>query len=227
MLPVVVRTLLRPLTIEPRQVLPRRSLDPRSLRQTGEKLLVALAGVSADDATQRGVGLQRRGVNTQRPAPQQSFFGQHLQHPDEHLLVGLEVDQPPVARDRRVVRRRVGQGVTQKLPHADRVRHSPGNAALRVDAFKVAHQQHSEVDSRRQGRAANRLGVELLTHTLDKPIEATPTQDLVQPAVEGMARAFGQTRRFHPERSLPLFLLAHRHVWSPQELPPILPAIDL
>jgi hypothetical protein len=42
--------------------------------------------------------------------------GDELQHPVEDLLVRLDVDQPPRARDRRVVGRRVAGAVAEEFP---------------------------------------------------------------------------------------------------------------
>ena len=42
----------------------------------------------------------------------------------------------------------------QEVPQAEAVRAPPGDAALAVDAFEVAHQQHPKIDARRDRRLA-------------------------------------------------------------------------
>ena len=71
MRPVVVRALLLPLPVEPRQILARRRLDARGLRQRRQKILIAFARVPPDDAAQGRVRFQRRGVHADRRALQQ------------------------------------------------------------------------------------------------------------------------------------------------------------
>ena len=72
MRPVVVRALLLPLPIEPRQVLARRRLDARGLRELRQKLLIALARVAPHDAAQRRVRFQRGRVDADRLALHQA-----------------------------------------------------------------------------------------------------------------------------------------------------------
>ena len=63
MLPVLVGRLVRPLLVEPGQLLLRRRFNPFGPGQPFQVLAVALARVPAHDAAHRGVGLQRRGVD--------------------------------------------------------------------------------------------------------------------------------------------------------------------
>src|ERR1017187_7986428 len=62
MLRLLIRSLVRSLPIQPRQLLARRGLDPRLLRQPLQKLLVAFSRVPPHDRPQRGVRFQRGGV---------------------------------------------------------------------------------------------------------------------------------------------------------------------
>jgi len=52
----------------------------------------------------RRVRLQRRCINANPLPPQQPTIRQQLQHPAEHLLMRLHIDQPPRARNRRMIR---------------------------------------------------------------------------------------------------------------------------
>ena len=51
--------------------------------------------VPAHDAPQRGIGFQRRRIDAERPPLDQRGIGQPLQHPREHGLMRLHVDQAP------------------------------------------------------------------------------------------------------------------------------------
>jgi hypothetical protein len=83
--------LVLPLLVDERQVRARRRLDARGLRQFRQEVLVTLARVAPDDAAQRRVGLQRRRVDADRFAADQSGIRQSLQYPGEDRLVRLEI----------------------------------------------------------------------------------------------------------------------------------------
>jgi hypothetical protein len=85
--PIVVRALLLPFPIDPRQVGAGWRLDARRLRELRQEILIALPGVAPHDAAQRRVGLQRRRVNADGLALHQSRIGESLQHPGEDRFV--------------------------------------------------------------------------------------------------------------------------------------------
>ena len=114
--PLPVRSLLLSLPVQPRQLLPRRRLDSRFLRQPRQKLRVALPALPPHNAPQRRIRFQRRRIDPQRLPRQQSLSRDHPQHPGEHVPVCFHVDQPPRPRDRRVIRRRLLQSDPQKPP---------------------------------------------------------------------------------------------------------------
>src|SRR5215831_9336376 len=70
-LPFFVRHPLLASSVQPRQLLPRRRLQPRGLRQTPQELLVALPRLPPHNRTHRRVGLQRRRIDANPLAPQQ------------------------------------------------------------------------------------------------------------------------------------------------------------
>jgi hypothetical protein len=148
MRPVVIRARLLPFPIDPRQIGARRRPDARGYGELRQKLLVALAAVSPDDAAQRCVGFKRRGVDADRLAFDQAGRTQALQHPGEDGAMGFEIDQPTRARNRRVVWRRVFQTDGQKVAQCERGCRAPRDAALRIDALEVADQQQAKIDSR-------------------------------------------------------------------------------
>src|SRR5690349_15690306 len=54
---------------------------------------------------------------------------------------------------------RVIQTYSKKVAQCEGIRRSPGDPALRINAFEVPDQQQAEIDARRQARTAHRLGV--------------------------------------------------------------------
>ena len=123
-LPVLIRSLLLPLAVQPRQLLSRRILDSRRLGQLFQILFVTLPVIPPHDALHGRVGFQRRGVDRHRLPAEQSFLRQNLQHPPEHRLVRLQPIQPSRPRNRGVVRRRLVQRIAQELPQRQGIRTS-------------------------------------------------------------------------------------------------------
>ena len=96
--PIVVRAFLRPLAIDPRQVLARGRLYTGRLGELRQTFLVSRARVASHDAAQGGVRLQCRRVNTSLVLDQ-SGVGELLQNPREDGFVGLQIDQTARARN--------------------------------------------------------------------------------------------------------------------------------
>jgi hypothetical protein len=94
---------------------------PLSAASRVRERVVTLARVAADDAAHRRVGLQRGGVDAHRLALQQTRFGQTLEHPGEHGVVRLQVDEASRSADRRVVGNVVGQRVAQEVTQSQRI----------------------------------------------------------------------------------------------------------
>ena len=214
--PVLVRPLLLPFPIEPRQLGPRGRSDARRFGEPSQPRLVRLARVPTHDAPHRGVGFERRRVDPNRVPLHQVGVRQPLQHPREHRLVRLDVDQPARARQGRMVRRRLVQRKVQELPDAQRIGRAPRDGPLRVQACKIAEQQQSEIAPRRQTRPPDAVGVARRALCLDEGVEAGVVQDAIQPRVEWMPGTFRQIRRGDPHTclSVTLPLLTHRHTWS-------------
>ena len=213
MLPVVVRALLLPLLVDLRQVFSGRRRNPRRLSQLRQELLVRVPRVAAHDAAQRRVGLQRRAVDSQRPAAHQSPLDQPLLDPREHGPVRLHINQPARPRDRRVVGHVLIQPHTQEPADGERVGCPPCDPALRIQAFEVADQQQPEVDPRRQARPSHRRRVERAARLLHERIEARVVQEDIQPLVERVRRRARQLGHRDPQAllSAPFASRAHRH----------------
>ena len=141
--PVLVRRLLvLPRPVEPSQIRPRRGLHTGRFRQPPNERFVGFSRVPPLDAPHRRVHFQRRRIDDtgQRVVPQaepdrlppnQTRCGQPLQNPRGNRLVGLYVDPPPRARQRRVIRRRLRQLQVQERPQTQRIGHPPRNPPLR------------------------------------------------------------------------------------------------
>ena len=122
-----------------------------------------------------------------------------LLHPGEHGAMRLDVNQSPGSGDRRVVRHILVHGDAQEAPNRQRVRRAPGDAPLRVNAFKVPHQQRAKVDARRETWPATGGGVEPLALPFDKRIETVGVQQGVHSTIERVGDRLGQVGRRDPE----------------------------
>src|ERR1019366_9206568 len=213
-LPLLVGRALLALAIQPRQVFTRRRRDARRLRQLAQKLLVTRARVPPHNRAHCCVRLQRRRINRDPLPLQQSAIGQHAQHPGEYFAMRVQIDQPPRARDRRVVRRILVQRDAHETPQCQRVCQTPSNAALRSDALEIPDQQSPKIDPRRQRRSPVLGRIELRAPLLDKLVEALRLQQLVQLLVKRMPRSRCQLRVRNPNLLLllPPLMRPHRHV---------------
>src|ERR1700704_1923761 len=71
-----------------------------------------------------------------------------------------------------MVRRRLVQSDLQKLPQAQRIRHTPSDTSFAVDPLEEADQHQTEVHARHQRRTAQLLVIELAAAALAELIEA-------------------------------------------------------
>ena len=102
----------------------------------------------------------------------------------------------------------------QKLPQRQAVGAPPGDPPLTVDPFEVPHQQHAEIDARRDRAlpASLDLLVERLAPLLDPAVEAGFGEQHVEGLVEGMPLRARELLRRDKQRLLPRFLPpSHRH----------------
>ena len=211
-LPLLVRSLLRPLPVQLRQIRPCRRFNTRLLGQPSQEVVVGFSVVPPHDRPHRRVRLQRRGIHADRLPVDQTGRLQHPQHPGEHFRVCFQIDQPPGPRHRRIVRHRPGQSCSQKLPQTQRVGASPGNPTFRIEAFEVAHQLHPEVHSRRHSGPAHHRCIELLAGVLDEPVEPVLFQNPVHPFIKNMAARPWQFLRRNPERILSTLSPSQCHI---------------
>ena len=112
-----------------------------------------------------------------------------------------------------MVWRRVFQPQAEKIAQRQRICRTPGDAALRIDAFEVSDQQQPEIDVWRQAGTPHGLGIKAGALRFNKVVEAVLAQQLIQPPVEGVARGSRQLCGRDPHRRLSIaFAFAHRHV---------------
>ncbi len=209
--PILVGGLLLPLPIQPCQIVARRRRDPRRLRESRQERVVALPGVAPHDAPHRRVRLERRRVNRHRLSLEQSRLHEALLHPREDRPVGVQIDQAPRPRDRRMVRRGLLQGHAQKRAERQRIRGAPGDTPFRVEAFEVADEQQAEVTSGRQAGPTHHRRVEARAPLLDEAIEVVRIKQGIQTRVERMAGRLRQIRCRDPQGGLLGLARAHRH----------------
>src|SRR5215471_2053525 len=209
--PFVVRSLLGTLAVQLRQILPRRRSDSRFLRQPPQKLFIAFVAVTPHNRTHGRVRLQRRGIDPYRVSLQQPFLGQPLQYPTKYCLMRLHIDQPPRARDRRVIRRHLIQPHAQKTPQGQRVCRPPSQSPLAVDSFEIADQQQAKIPSRRQRRSSHLFRIKRRTALLDEIIKATLFQHPVQSCIKRMCDCLWQFALCNPHPFLSLLFLSSSH----------------
>src|SRR5277367_1668527 len=220
-LPLLVRGALLALAVQPRQVFAGRRREAGSLRQSAQKLLVTLPRLAPHDRTHGRVGFQGRRIDGNPLTFEQPAISQYAQHPAEDFPMRVQIDQPPGARNRRVIRRVLVQTNAHKTPQCQRIRQPPGNAALRPYALEIPDQQRTEIDPRPQRRTPVPGRIELRAPALHKLIEALRLQQLVQLLVKRMPRRSGQLRVRDPQflLLLPLLLRSHRHAPILQTIP--------
>ena len=213
--PLLVRRLLLPLPVKPRQVLRRRCLNAGSLRQAGQERRVVFTRVTSNDTPHRRVGFQHRRIDAQRLPPDQARLRQLLQHPREDRLMSLDRKQAPRPRDRRMVGRRHRCRQMQKRPQAQRIGRAPRDGPLRAQPFEVPDKQQSEIAARRQTRPSHRR-VERRAQSFDERVEACRLENPVQSLIERMPCALRQIRRRYPYRLLRPVVACRAHCHAHQ-----------
>src|SRR5436309_2583100 len=212
MFPFFIGPLLRPFPIQLGQILLRRRLNPARFCQLREKLRVTFSRVPPNDGSHRRVGLQGRSVHANRLPIDQSVFRQYLQHPRKHSAMGLQIDQSPRSRDRRMIRCALRQRESQKALQAQRVGAAPGNPSFRVNAFEISDHQHPEIHSRRDARPTHRFAL-VKTNALlfGELIKLFVLQNFIHPIVEDVPARSWQLSRRDPQWLLPRSFFTHRH----------------
>src|SRR6266516_3679512 len=212
MFPFFIRPLLRPFPIQLGQILLRRRLNPARFCQLREKLRVTFSRVPPNDGSHRRVGLQGRSVHPNRLPIDQSVFRQYLQHPRKHSAMGLQIDQSPRSRYRRMIRCALRQRESQKALQAQRVGAAPGNPSFRVKAFEISDDQQGEIHTRSDARPTHRFAL-VKTNALlfGELIKLFVLQTFIHPIVEDVPARSWQLSRRDPQWLLPRSFFTHRH----------------
>src|ERR1700752_4365680 len=75
---------------------------------------------------------------------------------------------------------------SQKSPQTQRICRPPSDSSLGIDPFKIAHQQQTKIDSRRQRWPANVARVKLRALLLGKLIKLLFSQQFVHSCIKWM-----------------------------------------
>src|SRR6516164_11599194 len=112
-----------------------------------------------------------------------------------------------------MVRRSLVQPDPQKPPQRQRIRHSPSDPTLSLDAFAIPDPQRAEVNARPQRRPTQSHVIKPRTQSFHELVEPCPLQHLVQSLVKRMPRCSRQFCVCDPNLLLLPHTapLAHRH----------------
>ena len=197
-LPVGVRQpLALALAVEARQVLGRRRLNPALLRHPRQHRAIALAAVAPHDRAQRGVGLHCRAVDADPLALHKAALGHELQHPAEHRLVRLVRQTRARARQPGMVGNLLPVRQPQEIAERERIRATPGKAALAVDPLEGPDHVHAEIPPRRKRRRAHPRRVIRLAHPFNERVEPSFPKQVLQAIIERVSR---RARHLPPRR---------------------------
>src|SRR5216684_7835925 len=109
-----------------------------------------------------------------------------------------------------MVRRFLIQSDGQKLPQRERIGQTPRDATLAVEPFEETDHHEAEVQARRQGRPPQLGVIEAGATLLAEAVKTSLVENLVQAAIERMARSHRQLAVI-PQPFLPLPLLPSAH----------------
>ncbi len=123
----------------------------------------------------------------------------------KHLVKHLQRQTLADATQRRVIRHCLAGRKSKEFPQGQGIAAAPADAALRLDAFKIADQKHAEITARRDGVAAELFGVERSTQVFGMAVNVFLAQDFLQPLIKDMPLALGKLIIRKPHAAL-LFL---------------------
>ncbi len=135
-LPVIVGTLLRPLAIYARQILPGRCLNTRFLCQFRQVGLVTVSGIPPYNAAQSRVGFQSGRIHPEGLALHQVRLSEPAQDPGKDCAMRLHIHAPSRAGDRRMIRRILAPLESQEPAQAQRIGSTPGDSSLRIQSLE-------------------------------------------------------------------------------------------
>jgi hypothetical protein len=122
------------------------------------------------------------------------------------------------AAERRVIRRRLGQLIAQKVQDRERVRAARRNCPLAADTFEESNHQHLEVDNRiGADTPGTAIGVIRLADIPDLLVESGVRQHLVKALEEVVRARFDDVKCRKPEGRLGVFLIRAKHAAERQK----------
>jgi len=139
------------------------------------------------------------------------FVGQ-FQYKQENLFVDFERNPHTDAGQARMIGSAVVETEAEETGQRATVSTPPGDAALRVDPFEVADEQHAKVNAGRNPGASGFGGVVRLAGLFNPAIEVTLVEQFVELVVEDVPRNIGERVGFDPELLLAiLFFPSETH----------------
>jgi hypothetical protein len=104
--------------------------------------------LSAASSAEGRVGFHGGSVNAQLLALDEALLGKQLQHKGKYLVMCLHRQALTDTAERRMVRDLLARVQTQKFTKRKGICAAPANAALGVEALKIADEQHAEIAAR-------------------------------------------------------------------------------
>ena len=209
--PVVIGPLLLASPIDPRQIGARRGPNAGRVHERRQKLLIALTGVTPNDAPQRRVRFERRPVDADRLALDQAGL---LRHCSTQVKTARCVSSAISRRVREIVEWSGGASSRQTPRKRNAKEFAARQAMPRSESMpSIADQQEPKIDARRHARSSHRFRVEARALGFDEIVKPMLVQQLIEPSsIERVTRSRRQGRRRHPHGRLSLaFVFAHRH----------------
>ena len=129
----------------------------------------------------------------------------------KHRLVRLVRQTRPRARQPGMIGNLLAVRQPQEIAQRERVRATPRDAPLTVDALEIADHVHPEIAPRRQRRRADPRRVVRLAHVLHERVEPGLPKQLLQPIIEGVPRRARHLRPRRHQVALNSVRSPHRH----------------
>src|SRR6266511_4369707 len=176
-------------------------IDAVFCRQLPHVIPVVLLRVAMLQGSQRSVGFNHARIDPKLPALEQSMPAQGSQ---EHPVDGFQLLQRQALPDhaqRRMIRRRLRQRVTQKPADRQTVRAATGDGSLAAQILKEAHHQHLQVHHRIHPRPSRSRLLRIRRRT-DRPHflrKSYVFQRSVHPSIKRIGCRLRQISSYYPK----------------------------
>ena len=165
-------------------------------------LPVALLAVAALKATETGIGLDDRRINSQLPAAQKTMLTERAQHLGMEGFESVHRQAAPENSEGRMVGFLLRETVSEEPSDGQAVGAARGNAAPAANSFKQAHDEHAHEDGRIHRRTSARAALQPVMRGAD-PVHRLRETHLLQKrrelCVERIVRPGDDFLRAQPE----------------------------